>query len=83
MAQALPKTYKAAVIEAVNQPLVVKDVELRTPGPREVLVKVIVCGVCHSDSVVQAGVMGDVFPRVPGRHAPDSTRPDVDGNNAK
>lgn len=62
----LPKTYKAAVIEKANAPLVFKDFELKMPGPTELLVKVLACGVCHTDAFVQSGAMGDLFPRVPG-----------------
>ena len=51
----LPKTYKAAVIEEANTPLTLKDVELKMPGHGEVLVKVLVCGVCNSDGTLQEG----------------------------
>ncbi|KAI1334600.1 alcohol dehydrogenase [Xylariaceae sp. FL0016] len=66
MSSSLPKTYKAAVIEKANAPVTIKDVELKQPGPGQVLVKVIACGVCHTDMFIQSGAMGDVFPRVPG-----------------
>ncbi|KAI8292262.1 hypothetical protein K4K60_009463 [Colletotrichum sp. SAR11_57] len=63
----LPKTYKAAVIKSVRAPLEIVDQELKKPGPGQVLVKVLACGVCHSDVVVQEGGFGDgLFPRVPG-----------------
>jgi len=44
----LPKTYKAAVFEKADAPITLKDVELKHPGPGEVLVKVIACGVCRT-----------------------------------
>ncbi|EMR81815.1 putative alcohol dehydrogenase protein [Botrytis cinerea BcDW1] len=62
----LPKTYKAAVFEKANAPFVIKDVELTQPSANEVLVKVIACGVCHSDAFVQSGGFGNGFPIVPG-----------------
>jgi propanol-preferring alcohol dehydrogenase len=40
---------RAAVLEAIGTPLVMKDVPTPTPGPGEVLIKVEACGVCHSD----------------------------------
>ena len=40
---------KAAVFYGVNQPLRIEEVPDLTPGPREVLVKVAACGVCHTD----------------------------------
>jgi hypothetical protein len=51
----LPKTYKAAVFEKQDAPITIKDVPLKHPSTGEVLVKVIACGVCHSDAMVQAG----------------------------
>ncbi|MBQ0078634.1 MAG: Zn-dependent alcohol dehydrogenase [Eubacterium sp.] len=40
---------KAAVMEAVNQPLVIKEMELDEPKSNEVLVKILATAVCHSD----------------------------------
>ncbi|KAF2087467.1 alcohol dehydrogenase [Saccharata proteae CBS 121410] len=65
MAPQLPKTYKAAVIEKNNQPLTLKQVDLKEPGEGEVLVKVQACGVCHSDEAVRGGLMGQA-PIIPG-----------------
>lgn len=62
----LPKTYKAAVFEKKDAPFTLKDVELKLPGPGQVLVKSIACGVCHSDAMVQSGAFGNGFPIVPG-----------------
>ena len=39
----------AAVVTALGSPLEVKDVDVPTPGPGEVLVKNISSGVCHTD----------------------------------
>lgn len=66
MAPSLPKTYKAAIIESKGANLAIKDFDLKEPGKGEVLVKVLACGVCHSDDVARQGLLGDVFPRVPG-----------------
>jgi D-arabinose 1-dehydrogenase-like Zn-dependent alcohol dehydrogenase len=62
----LPKTYLAAVLESKGAPFALKDLPLKLPGPGQVLVKVIATGVCHSDSMVQDGSMGNSYPRVPG-----------------
>ena len=40
---------KAAVYRETHQPLTIEDVDLADPGPDEVLVKTVACGVCHSD----------------------------------
>ncbi|TDZ33020.1 Alcohol dehydrogenase patD [Colletotrichum spinosum] len=62
----LPKTYKAAVVESKGAELKIVEKELQKPGPGHILVKVLACGVCHSDTAMQAGDFGEVFPRIPG-----------------
>ena len=42
-------TTKAAVFRAVNTPMVVEEIDIDKPGPREVLVRTAAAGVCHSD----------------------------------
>ncbi|CAI0652012.1 unnamed protein product [Colletotrichum noveboracense] len=62
----LPSSYKIAVAETPGSPLVLKDIPMPTIGDKQVLVKVLACGVCHTDAVVAAGYFGNSFPRVPG-----------------
>jgi D-arabinose 1-dehydrogenase-like Zn-dependent alcohol dehydrogenase len=63
----LPRTYKAVVLEKVNAPFTISEVELKRPSAGEVLVKVKACGVCFSDVALSQGEFGDtMFPRVPG-----------------
>ena len=40
---------KAAVLHAVGQPMTIEEVSLVKPGPREVLIRTSVAGICHSD----------------------------------
>ena len=40
---------KAAVTRAYKTPLTIEDVDLAKPGPREVRVRTVATGVCHSD----------------------------------
>src|SRR5437763_2141445 len=47
---------RAAVLEEFAKPLVVQDVELADPGPNEVLVRLVACGVCHTDMYTASGV---------------------------
>jgi S-(hydroxymethyl)glutathione dehydrogenase/alcohol dehydrogenase len=47
---------RAAVLEEFAKPLVVEEVELSEPGPREVLVRLEACGVCHTDMYTASGV---------------------------
>jgi S-(hydroxymethyl)glutathione dehydrogenase / alcohol dehydrogenase len=47
---------RAAVLEEFSKPLVVQEVELADPGPGEVLVRLVACGVCHTDMYTASGV---------------------------
>ncbi len=61
---------RAAVLEAPNQDLVVMDdVEIAEPGPREIRVRVAYCGVCHSDLHVIDGGLPGMMPTVLGHEA--------------
>ncbi len=60
---------QAAVFEAVGTPIEVGDVDLRGPGPREVLVRIAACGVCHSDLSVVDGSFPSPLPVVLGHEA--------------
>ena len=46
---------RAAVLEEFGQPLVVQDVELAEPKAGEVLVRLVACGVCHTDLYTASG----------------------------
>ena len=47
---------RAAVLEEFGRPLVVQELELAEPGPGEVLVRLVACGVCHTDMYTASGV---------------------------
>lgn len=40
---------KAAVTTSFTEPLEIQRIEIPKPGPNEILLKNIACGVCHSD----------------------------------
>ena len=46
---------RAAVLEEFGEPLVVQEVELAGPAPGEVLVRLVACGVCHTDLYTASG----------------------------
>ena len=46
---------RAAVLEEFGRPLVVSDVELAEPKAGEVLVRLVACGVCHTDLYTASG----------------------------
>ena len=45
----IPQKMKAAVIREFGAPLQIEDVEVKAPNAGQILVKVIACGVCHTD----------------------------------
>ena len=45
----MAKMMKAAVVHQFGKPLVIEDVPVPVPGTGELLVKVMACGVCHTD----------------------------------
>jgi S-(hydroxymethyl)glutathione dehydrogenase / alcohol dehydrogenase len=47
---------RAAVLEEFARPLVVQELDLADPGPGEVLVRLVACGVCHTDMYTASGV---------------------------
>jgi S-(hydroxymethyl)glutathione dehydrogenase/alcohol dehydrogenase len=46
---------RAAVLEEFGRPLVVQEVELAEPAAGEVLVRLVACGVCHTDLYTASG----------------------------
>jgi S-(hydroxymethyl)glutathione dehydrogenase/alcohol dehydrogenase len=46
---------RAAVLEAFGEPLAVQEVELSDPRPGEALVRLVACGVCHTDLYTASG----------------------------
>ena len=46
---------RAALLEEFGRPLVVEDVELQDPKPGEALVRLVACGVCHTDLYTASG----------------------------
>jgi S-(hydroxymethyl)glutathione dehydrogenase / alcohol dehydrogenase len=47
---------RAAVLEGFGEPLVVQELELAEPKDGEVLVRLVACGVCHTDLYTASGV---------------------------
>ena len=60
---------KAAVLREINKPLEIEDVQLGNPGPREVLVRTMAAGVCHSDLHFQNGSYPYPLPAVLGHES--------------
>lgn len=60
---------RAAVLREVKEPLTVEEVNIDEPGPHEVLVRTVACGVCHSDLHYVHGLLPVERPAVLG-HEP-------------
>ena len=45
----MTRKMQAAQVEKFGNPLVIKELDIPTPGPGQILVKTEVCGVCHTD----------------------------------
>ncbi|MCP5180738.1 MAG: Zn-dependent alcohol dehydrogenase [Pseudomonadales bacterium] len=60
---------KAAVLHEVNQPLSIERISHAKPGPREVLIRTVAAGVCHSDLHFQNGSYPYPLPAVLGHES--------------
>lgn len=60
---------KAAVLYEPKTDLVIEDVNVSNPGPREVLIRTVACGVCRSDLHFVDGSFPHPMPTVPGHEA--------------
>jgi len=63
------KTVKAAVCREFGSPLSIEWVELASPGPGEVQVRLSACAICQSDITYMSGVWGGDLPAVYGHEA--------------
>ena len=60
---------KAAVLREHNKPLVIEEVQVSKPGPREVLVRTVAAGVCHSDVHFMDGSYPYMLPTILGHES--------------
>jgi S-(hydroxymethyl)glutathione dehydrogenase/alcohol dehydrogenase len=58
-ATSIGRLMKAAVFRAAGAPLSIEEVQLDRPGPREVVVRTMAAGLCHSDLSVMNGHVQD------------------------
>jgi aryl-alcohol dehydrogenase len=56
----------AAVVEELDGPFTLQELELDEPGPGEALVRVIASGMCHTDAITRSGDLPMPFPSVLG-----------------
>jgi S-(hydroxymethyl)mycothiol dehydrogenase len=76
----MPSQVRGVVATAKGAPVTVETVIVPDPGPGEVVVKVLACGVCHTDLHYREGAINDDFPFLLGHEAAgvvDAVGPDV------
>ena len=60
---------KGVIVRAKGAEVEIATVIVPDPGPGEALVKVLACGVCHTDLHYREGGIGDDFPYLLGHEA--------------
>ncbi|MSP43513.1 MAG: Zn-dependent alcohol dehydrogenase [Alphaproteobacteria bacterium] len=60
---------KAAVLRETKKPLQIEDVQISKPGPREVLIRTVAAGICHSDLHFADGLYPHPLPCVLGHES--------------
>lgn len=64
----------AAVVEALDAPFAIEQLELDEPGPGEALVRTIAAGICHTDAITRHGDVPMPFPAVLGHEGAGEVR---------
>src|SRR5215218_1297985 len=65
----MAQTVRGVISRKKGEPVEVVDVVIPDPGPGEVVVDVIACGVCHTDLTYRDGGINDEFPFLLGHEA--------------
>jgi S-(hydroxymethyl)mycothiol dehydrogenase len=73
------QTVKAVVSRSKKQPVEVVDIVVPDPGPGEVVVDIIACGVCHTDLTYREGGINDEYPFLLGHEAAGTVESVGDG----
>ncbi len=71
---------QGVIARAKGQPVSLETIVVPDPGPGEAIVKVLACGVCHTDLHYREGAINDEFPFLLGHEAAgvvESTGPEV------
>lgn len=65
----MSQTVKGVVAFAKGEPTQLTDIVIPDPGPNDVVVKVLTCGVCHTDLSYKNGDIGDNYPYLLGHES--------------
>lgn len=78
----MPQQVKAVIARSEGAPVELVTITVPDPGPGEAVVKVLTCGVCHTDLHYREGGINDEFPFLLGHEASgivEAVGPDVTG----
>lgn len=65
----MPQTVRGVISRSKKQPVELVDIVIPDPGPGEVVVDIIACGVCHTDLTYREGGINDEYPFLLGHEA--------------
>jgi len=65
----MSQTVRGVISRSKKQPVELVDIVIPDPGPGEVVVDVIACGVCHTDLTYREGGINDEYPFLLGHEA--------------
>ncbi|KWX69069.1 S-(hydroxymethyl)mycothiol dehydrogenase [Mycobacterium sp. NAZ190054] len=65
----MSQTVRGVISRAEGAPVEVTDIVIPDPGPGEVVVKILACGVCHTDLTYRDGGISDDYPFLLGHEA--------------
>jgi S-(hydroxymethyl)mycothiol dehydrogenase len=65
----MSQTVRGAISRSKKQPVELVDIVIPDPGPGEVVVDIIACGVCHTDLTYREGGINDEYPFLLGHEA--------------
>lgn len=65
----MSQTVRGVISRSKQQPVEVVDIVIPDPGPGEVVVDIIACGVCHTDLTYREGGINDEYPFLLGHEA--------------
>ena len=65
----MSQTVRGVISRSKGVPVEVTDIVIPDPGPGEVVVKVVACGVCHTDLTYREGGISDDYPFLLGHEA--------------
>lgn len=75
----MSQTVRGVISRSKQQPVEVVDIVVPDPGPGEVVVDIIACGVCHTDLTYREGGINDEYPFLLGHEAAGTVESVGDG----